>query len=222
MRTLANDDLRSLTLFAIQRLTLWLFNVHHIFETDLTRPGTLPDRRRPLPPGVMIKIFRGEGEIGPLAEKLTKTGLKSATINDRMKAGDLVAVAFDQNGDIVGYTWETFSTVWIPEVRAGLVLGPGEIAGLDTFVQPQWRGKGLQYQINSWKFQYLSECGYERGLNWVNALNFRSIKSQSSQGKRKVATIFSLPMLNIVWLRKLPHVQVLVSRKVPHRTALCG
>lgn len=66
LQTLANDDLRSLARFAVQRITLPLFNVHYVFETDLTRTETLPDPRRPLPPGVTIGIFRGEDEIGRL------------------------------------------------------------------------------------------------------------------------------------------------------------
>ena len=195
--------MRSLMRFAVQRITLPLFNVHYIFETDLTRAEALPNHRRPLPPGVTIGIFRGEDEIGPLAEKLTAAGLESATLKARMKRGDMVAVALDLEGKIIAYTWQTFCNVWMREVRATLVLERGQMAGLDTFVLPQWRGKGLQYLINAWKFRYLSEHGYEHGLNWVNALNNRSIKSQSSQGKRRIATIYSSPILNLVWVRKV-------------------
>lgn len=219
MQTLASQDLRSLLHFAVQRITLPLFNVHYVFETDLTQAETLPDPRRPLPPGVTIGIFRGEDEIGPLAERLTAAGLESATLKERMKRGDMVTAAFDGTGDVVAYTWTTFGTVWMREVRATLLLDRNETVGLDTFVLPRWRGRGLQYPLNAWKFRHLSEHGYERGLNWVNALNIRSMKSQSSQGKRKIATIYSSPILNIVRVRKaLPGSSISIQKRTRWRS----
>jgi hypothetical protein len=48
-----------------------------------------------------------------------------------MKRGDLVAVAFDGYGEVIGYGWETPSATWIREVRATLLFTPGELVGFD-------------------------------------------------------------------------------------------
>jgi GNAT superfamily N-acetyltransferase len=199
---MASYDWRSLTAFLVQRITLPLFNVHYVFEVDLAQVETLPDTRRPLPSGVSIAHFKGKDEINPIVGKLTAAGMDRATLDDRMNRGDMVTSAFDATGNVIGYSWETFGSIWMREIRATMVPGPGEGAGLDTFVAPQWRGKGLQYLLNAWKFRRLAELGYKRGLNWVNASNYRSMKSQSSQGKRKIATIYAFPILNVVRVRK--------------------
>jgi GNAT superfamily N-acetyltransferase len=211
---LAIEDFRTVFNFAVQRLTISLFNVHYIFDTDLTRAHELNDPGRPLPQGFTIRIFRGENEIGPIAGKLRRVGIASALLMERMKRGDLVVVVFDEDDEVSAYGWTTFTDAWMEEIRAALLLGIGETSGYDTFVLPRWRGKGLQYSLNARRFQHLSEHGHKRSLNWVNALNLRSLKSQASQRKRKVATVFSVPMLGVVVVRKcFPDVVIRVQKR---------
>ena len=62
---------------------------------------------------------------------------------------------------------------------------------------------GLHYPLTVPIFRYLSEQGYRRTLGWVNALNTRSLKNQRRQGKRKIATIVSSPLLGFVHLRNV-------------------
>lgn len=213
MGLLAIEDFRTVFNYTVQRLTTPLFNVHYIFENDLTRAHELNDPDRPLARGFTIRIFRGENEVGPIAGKLRRAGTTSAVLTERAKRDDLVAIAFDEKDEVAAYTWATFTDAWMKEMRATLLLGRDETFGIDTFVLPRWRGKGLQYIIETWKFRHLSEHGYRRSLNSVNALNTRSLKTQASERKRQVATVFSVPMLGVVVLRKyFPDVVIRVQK----------
>ena len=213
LQMLAIEDFRTVFNYAVQRLTTPLFNVHYIFENDLTRAYELNDPGRPLPQGFAIRIFRGENEIGPIAGKLRRAGTTSAVLTERTKRGDLVAIAFDEEDEVAAYTWATFTDAWMKEIRATMLLGRDETFGTDTFVLPRWRGKKLQYILEAWKFRHLLEHGYRRSLNSVNALNTRSLKTQASERKRKVATVFSVPMLGVVVVRKyFPDVVIRVQK----------
>jgi L-amino acid N-acyltransferase YncA len=79
---------------------------------------------------------------------------------------------------------------------------------------PRWRGRGLQYPLTVPLFRYLSEQGYRRSLHWVNALNTRSLKNQRRQGKRKIATIVSSPLVGIVHLRNVsPEASITLKKR---------
>lgn len=199
---LAIEDFRTLSKYAILRLTTPLFNVHYVFERDLTRVHELTPLTRQLPPGLTIRICRGENEITPLASNLGRAGVSSAILAERIKRDDFVVIAFDEKDEIAAYSWATFTDVWMKEIRATLLLGRHESFGIDTFVLPLWRGKGLQYALETRKYRHLSELGYRRLINHVNALNSRSLKTQVSEHKRKVATIYSAPIAGVVVVRK--------------------
>jgi GNAT superfamily N-acetyltransferase len=160
LQMLAIEDFRTVLNYAVQRVTTPLFNVHYIFEIDLTRAQELNDPGRPPPQGFAIGIFRGENEIGPIAGKLRRAGTNGAVLTERTKRGDLVAIAFDEEDEVGAYTWATFTDVWMKEIRATLLLDRDETSGIDTFVLPRWRGKGLQYVLEARKFRHLSEHGF--------------------------------------------------------------
>jgi hypothetical protein len=153
-----------------------------------------------LPAEITVRLFRGEGEIGRVAAKLERAGVPAAVVEQRMKRGDLVALALADE-ELAACTWTTFSDAWIKEARRTLPLHSDEAVQFDTLVMPQWRGQDLQYALTVPVLRYLSEQGYRRTLSMVNALNTRSIKNQLRQGKRRIATIASSPVLGIARLR---------------------
>lgn len=202
LQLLAIEDFRTVLNYAVHRLTTPVFNVHYIFEIDLARAQELNDPGRPPPQGFAIRILRGKNEIDPIADKLSRAGTTSAALAERTKRDDLVAIAFDEEDEVAAYTWATFTDVWMKEIRATLLLDKDETSGIDTFVLPRWRGKGLRYVLEARKFQHLSEHGLRRSLNWINALNTRSLKTQASERKRKVATVVSVPKLGVFVVKK--------------------
>jgi hypothetical protein len=173
LQTLAVEDWRILFKLAAWKLSHPLFNVYHIVEFDLARAHELSPA--PLLAGITVRLFRGEGEIGPFAALLVEAGLPSATVEQRMRRGDLVALALTDDEELAAYAWTTFTDGWIPQVRAGLLLRSDEAVRFDTLVLPRWRGMGLHYPLTVPIFRYLSEQGYRRTLGWVNALNTRAL-----------------------------------------------
>jgi GNAT superfamily N-acetyltransferase len=213
-QTLAVEDWRILFESAVLKLSHPLFNVYYILEFDLARAHELPPA--PLPAGITVRLFRGQGEISPFATLLVEAGTPAAILEERMRRGDLVALALTDDGELAGYAWTTYTDAWIPEVHAGLSLRSDEVVGFDTLVMPKWRGRGLQYPLTVPLFRYLSEQGYRRSLHWVNALNKRSLKNQRRQGKRKIATIVSSPLLGIARLRDIaPEAGITFEKKKP-------
>ena len=211
---LAMEDFGTVFTYIVQRLTTPLFNVHYIFEIDLTRAHQVAIPGKRLPAGFTIRTLRGENEIVPMTSNLRRAGLSSPILDERTKRGDLLAVAFDDKDEVAAYSWTTFRDVWLKEVRATLLLGKHESFGLDTFVLPSCRGKGLQYVLEAQKFRRLCEDGYKRSMNHVHALNSRSLKTQVSEHKRKVATICSAPIAGVAVMRQcVPDVMLRIERR---------
>jgi GNAT superfamily N-acetyltransferase len=213
LRTLVVEDWHMLSELALTKLTHPLFNVYYVVEFDLARANQLP--AAPLPASVVISFFRGQ-EISPFTALLAESGLLAATVEQRMRRGDLVVLALTDDGELAGYAWTTFTDAWMPEVRATLPLRSDEVALFDGLVIPKWRGKGLYYPLTVAVFQYLSEQGYRRTLSWINALNTRSLKNQQRQGRRKIATIACAQVLGLVRMcNVLPDDGIALTRKKP-------
>jgi hypothetical protein len=80
---------------------------------------------------------------------------------------------------------------------------------------------GLHYPLTVPVLRYLSEQGYRRTLGWVNALNTRALKNQRRQGKRKIATIVSSPLLGLAHLRNVsPEAGITLEKKKPSLTTV--
>jgi hypothetical protein len=202
LQTLAVEDSRTSLNFAVQKLTRPLFNVYYVFELELAGAHKRSNSTTQLPAGITVRLFHGQEEMGWVAGKLSCGGLPTATIEQRMRRGDLVALAL-ANEELAAYTWITFTDAWLPEVGATLPLRRNEAVQFDTLVMPHWRGKGLHYPLTAPVFRFLCEQGYRRTLNLVNALNTRPLKTQVRQGKRKIATVISSPFLGVVRLRNI-------------------
>src|SRR6266851_4687819 len=85
------------------------FKVYYIVEFDLARAHELSSA--PLPAGVTVRLLRGEGEIGPVATLLVEAGLPAATVEQRMRRGDLVAQALTDDGELIAYAWTLYRRV---------------------------------------------------------------------------------------------------------------
>ena len=191
------------------KLTGWrllqpFFNVQHVFVFDLALAGQLSSVTHRLPPGIVIRIFLrpDESDLDHIFRLLAQAGMSRRIAGERLKRGDMLALATADTGT-AAYTWTTFSNGWIAEARRFLLFRSDQAVQFDTLVMPSWRGKGLQYGITLPVLQYLAHLGYRQTLAWVNARNVRSIRNQLSQGKRKIATIESSPLLGLARVRRL-------------------
>lgn len=189
---------------ACWRLLEPFFNVQDIFIYDLALAGQPSSPTPQLPQGIVVEIFLGPcgSDLEQVFGLLAQAGMPWRTAEERLRRGDLLAVA-TANNDIAAYTWATFSTAWIAEARRSLLLHDDQAAQFDTLVMPSWRGSGLQYGLTRAVLQYLSKLGYRQTLAWVNARNIRAMRTELPQGKRKIATIESYPVLGLVRVRRL-------------------
>jgi hypothetical protein len=183
-----------------------IFNVQDIFVFDLERAGRLSSLTHPLPPGITVRIHVKpcESDLDEIFALLGQAGLPRGIAEERLKRGDMLALA-TANEAIAAYSWTTFSRAWIAEARRFLSLRKDQAVQYDTLVMPSWRGKGLQYALTRPVLEHLAKLGYKQTVAWVNVRNVRSIRNQLSQGKGRIATIRSSPVLGLVQLRTLSH-----------------
>jgi GNAT superfamily N-acetyltransferase len=130
---------------------------------------------------------------------LAQTG-RAYLAGQRLLRGDVATVAMAER-ELVGYAWVTFRERWISEIRATIVPQDRDVLGYDKRITPKWRGKGMQYALSVATLQNLAAGGYGRLLNWVDALNTRSLRNQRRVGRRKIADIISIPPLRILRVR---------------------
>ena len=181
---------------ALQRYAPALYNHLYIFEFDLTRAAGLESSAQNLPPGVTTQLFSHASQTDQVAAMLAQARI-TRSAEQRMLRGDVAIVAM-AGDELVGYAWATFKERWISEIRATIIPANLDVLQYDKRIMPKWRGKGLQYALSVAVLPYLAELGYRRTLNWVDALNTRSLKNQRRLGKRKVADIISLPLLGVL------------------------
>jgi len=84
LQTLAVEDSGILCKLALSKLTHSLFNVYHVFDFNLASVYRLPATQ--FPPGVTLRLFRGEGVITYVATMLALAGmsLKTAPTTESM------------------------------------------------------------------------------------------------------------------------------------------
>ncbi|GEM_PF-2758833 len=191
------------------KLTAWkllepFFNVQYIFAFDLASAKMLDSSARQLPPGVRLRIVcnPAAAELPEICALLSEAGMPRWVVQERLARGDVLGIAVADE-ELAAYTWATFSRARIAEARRSLRLLQDQAVQYDTLVMPWWRGKGLQYRLTAAVLQHLSAVGYRQTLAWVNSCNVRSLRNQLSQGKRKIATIWSSPILGLAWVHPL-------------------
>ena len=84
LQTLAVEDAGILCKLALSKLTHSLFNVYHVFDFNLARVYQLPVTQ--FPPGVTLRLFRGEGDIRYVAAMLARTGMRLKMLEHLMRA----------------------------------------------------------------------------------------------------------------------------------------
>jgi len=214
LEILAAEDWRILLESAMRKLTHPLFNVHYVFEFELASVHQLPAKE--FPAGIALRLFRGEGDIGYVAGKLSAAGVPATLVEESMRRGDLAALILANDEELVASSWTAFGGIWLPEVGATLPLRADEAVRFDSMMMPRWRGKGFNYVLSIPISRYLYEQGYRRTFSWVNALNRRSIKTQLRQGKRRVAIIISSAVLGIFRVRNVsPEAGITLERRKP-------
>jgi predicted GNAT family acetyltransferase len=181
------DSLRFKIETSLRSMTRRFVNTFAFFEADLDHTVVA------MPAGTQLspRLFQGPSDTGTVCDLLAAMDNSQDELQRRMRRGDIVSIGFVDE-EPVAYTWMTFQNADVKELALVLKLEPGELVQYDTFVSPQWRGRGFQYPLNVPVLNYAREHGYRKTLAWVHVLNTRSFKNQLRSGKRVIQKVFAI------------------------------
>jgi hypothetical protein len=168
----------------------WLFSVGNVvvFEVDLQTgprvPEEAPEIRWATPEDV---------------EMLSVSGQSPDVMEDRLSRGG-AAVYWAHNGELLGYRW--YGTVEHEEHDwLRFVLADDEVWGLDSWVSPQHRGRGIIGRIRGLGNSRFAQSGYTRVLCAVDALNRSSVRAAVKEGSELVGRIVFVRVLGFTIAR---------------------
>lgn len=189
------QDLGRIMVLATRRVLrpLVFWDVHYVFNRDLSSHASTP----PANSDTTIRICKSELDLAGAPSDLALLCPKAA---ERLRDGQVVVVAFaddataqNAGGDnltgkaagaskapqtrIAGYTWITFSNIWLPEFDRTMIVRPGEMVHYDSFVSSPWRGQGLHTVLILVAKQYALSTGCTHSLSWISVLNTQSLKT---------------------------------------------
>jgi hypothetical protein len=158
-----------------------------IFKSELDLAGAAADLTL-LCPRVAERLREGQVLVVALTNTATSakatdaniTGVTAATGAKAAAAGAkpaaIKAKAAAQTR-VAGYTWITFSNIWLPEFDLTMIVRPGEMVHYDSFVSNDCRGQGLHTTLILMAKQYALSTGCTHSLSWISMLNTQSLKT---------------------------------------------
>jgi GNAT superfamily N-acetyltransferase len=176
------------------------WHAYYIIDNEILPTLPPPKSQR----GFETVVYHGDGDVAEATHQLAgmEEELTPAEIATRLRRGDAVAVP-QAEGLAMGCLWMTcrsglplvFGTRWL--------VHPDEAVLYDTFVRPQWRGRGLHacmdIALNNWAYPR----GIKRAYASISALNNQSLGITRLRGKSRVMTLVLVKLRGIahVWKR---------------------
>ena len=165
----------------LRPLVFW--DIHYVFNRALSSHASAP----PSHSETTISILKSELDLASAPAELTALCPLAA---ERLRCGQAVVIAFANpvtsdntnanataQTEIAGYTWITFSNIWLPEFDRTMIVRPGEMVHYDSFVSNPYRGQGLHTILILVAKQYALSTGCTHSLSWISMLNTQSLKT---------------------------------------------
>ena len=165
----------------LRPLVFW--DIHYVFNRALSSHASAP----PSHSESTISILKSELDLASAPAELTALCPLAA---ERLRCGQAVVIAFANpvtsdnananataQTEIAGYTWITFSNIWLPEFDRTMIVRPGEMVHYDSFVSNPYRGQGLHTILILVAKQYALSTGCTHSLSWISMLNTQSLKT---------------------------------------------
>jgi hypothetical protein len=131
-----------------------------------------------------LPSFRGVFEANDVA---------SDEVERRFAQGDECAVALCE-GRLVHFQWITTVSAWVPELRATLIVVPGEQYGYNAVTVRDARGRGILPAVSRFGMQLGRLAGRRRHRSYVRAENYPSRRGLSKIERQDMATIRRLEL----------------------------
>ena len=119
-------------------------------------------------------------------------------VEERIKDDHLFYVA-KKSGKIIGYCWYLVRLVNVPEFDITLYLKPDEVCSVNSYIQPQFRGKGIRNYMRAYEYNQLREKGFKRSLTFVNSNNKPSLRMHQKWGSVPVGMARRINILTFTY-----------------------
>jgi GNAT superfamily N-acetyltransferase len=171
LRILQQDGL-GCAVWRIGRKFLWPImkaEAYFMFDTALGAPAPASPCET-----MQLRVYQGLESLESVQEHIASMGLKS-NVGEWIKRGEAVAIVSCETQG-VGFTWMAFADVLVREFEMTVVVPPGYIYHHDSFVLPEWRGRGVHAVMIKAAKQFARDRGCERSVSWINVLNQPSLR----------------------------------------------
>jgi GNAT superfamily N-acetyltransferase len=142
---------------------------YFMFDTALGAPA-------PADPGetMQVQVCQGLESFESVEAHIASMGIKR-NVAERLERGEAVAIV-SCKAQAVGFTWVAFADVPVKEFDLTIVVPTGYIYHYDSFVLPEWRGRGVHAFMIKTARQFARDRGCERSVSWINVLNQPSLR----------------------------------------------
>ncbi|MGH9684980.1 MAG: hypothetical protein ACRD4S_15375 [Candidatus Acidiferrales bacterium] len=171
------------------------WHIWHIVQTDLRQPLPGPYGREKID----VRIYTGQEDLEKAREALRSASeLPPVEIDSRFGRGDVVAVANSDN-EAAGSTWMTFCSGLELAFGTTWIIHSDEAVQYDSFVRPEWRGRGIHSSLNVALNAYAREHGKVRSLGSISILNSQSLSLARRLRKAKAMTVILVRVRGLNW-----------------------
>jgi GNAT superfamily N-acetyltransferase len=175
-------------LWRISRKILWptmKAEAYLMFDTALDAPALASPCET-----MQVRVYQGLESLESVQEHIASMGLKR-NVGERIKRGEAVAIVSCETQG-VGFTWVAFADMLVREFEMTIVVPPGYIYHYDSFVLPEWRGRGVHAAMIKAAKQFARDRGCERSVSWINVLNQPSLRLMQRWDRHHGMIIFYL------------------------------
>jgi len=167
----------------LKPLVYW--HVYYIIQNDMQPALPTPAVKG----NFETSVYSGEQDLAKASAALAGVGeLTPAEIALRLKRHDAVAVAF-AGEQAIGYLWMTFCSGLELVFDAVWIVHPNEAVLYDTFVLPEWRGRGIHACMDVALNNWAHPRGIVRAFASISAVNNQSLGVLKLAGKARIMTL---------------------------------
>jgi GNAT superfamily N-acetyltransferase len=154
------------------------------FERDLSK--AIPEIRASIP--LEVRLVETPEDIACVQEAFMRIGRRPEEVQARLDRGDWCFIALHE-GRLVHFSWLSPGPAACPEIKATLLLDPGELYQGDSFTDKSMRGHTVTGAVMTAIIHWEQAHGYRRHYFYIARDNYSSLGSLGKvTGPRPVLT----------------------------------
>ena len=119
-------------------------------------------------------------------------------VDQRLKDGHIFYVA-KKSGEIIGYCWYLVNKVNIQEFYATQYLKLDEVCSVNSYIRPEFRGKGIKNYMRAFEYNELEKKGYKRVSSFVFENNKASMRTHQKWGSVQIGIVKLINILTLTY-----------------------